>query len=126
MTSGNIGPMKFGLPKVPLNQARHSVFRYFSENGYMTGFANDKCEGVQYSEWSIEERLTQNQELGIEDPVSYYRFDHENMAMFCDKNYDTDDDDQFDNTKGHYSIFKRCFYGQEAHLYNFQYARQFW
>ena len=113
MTSGNLGPLMFGQKKIPVDQRPPSFFHSFSEQGYVTGFVNSKCEGLQCEGMRVEDGAT----------TSHYSFDHESIAMFCDKNYDSDEDDQFDNVKGHYSIFRRCLYGLEAHNHELEYMR---
>ena len=51
-------------------------------------------------------------------------FDHENVAMFCDPNFE-DKNDKWSIKKGKCSILRKCFYGRDSFDYNFEYILQF-
>ena len=53
----------------------------------------------------------------------YSDYDHENIAMYCDKNFIGD---TLDMWKGFVSIIKRCIYGKDGYKYAMEYTKKFW
>lgn len=56
--------------------------------------------------------------------VIYSHYDHENVAMFCDPNYE-DKNDKWSVFHGKSSVLRKCFYGLDSFEYNFEYISQF-
>jgi hypothetical protein len=57
--------------------------------------------------------------------LDFDRWDHENVAMFCDPSY-MDRKSLYSIYKGVYSLLRRCFYGKDVHDYIFEYGKKFW
>ena len=73
--------------------------KYFKENGYITGQSIDSCN-------NFEHQFKNNRDTF---------WDHENLAISCDKNY-------LNNIKNN----NYCLYGNPFYTYHINYAMQFW
>ena len=89
-----------------------SFLKFLKQNGYVTGSAGTICS---------KDSLFAN-ELNLPD-IDYEKFDHENVALFCDRNFY---DVGYSLINGINSIVHRCLYGKEGYKYAFEYAELFW
>ena len=60
----------------------------------------------------------------VNKSVEFSEFDHENVAMFCDPNFE-DKNHKWSMRSGKSSIFRKCLYGRDSFKYNFEYILQF-
>ena len=115
-TVGNIYPMNYGFPpggmSVHATEKGVSFVKYLKQNGFVTGSAGTICS---------KDSLFPD-ELDFPN-VEYEAYDHENVALFCDRNYY---DYGFSLINGINSVFHRCLYGKEGYEYAFEYAELFW
>lgn len=114
-TVPNIYAMNYGFPRgtsVRATEDGVSFLKYLKQNGYITGSAGTIC-----SKDSVF-----SDELDLPN-VDYEKYDHENVALFCDRNYY---DTGYSLITGINSIFHRCLYGKEGYEYAFEYAELFW
>ena len=114
-TVGNIYAMNYGFPRTYNTRATEdgvSYLKYLKQNGYITGSAGTICS---------KDSLFPD-ELDLPN-VEYESFDHENVALFCDRNYY---DYGYSLINGINSVIHRCLYGKEGYEYAFEYAELFW
>ena len=110
-TIGNIYPMNYGCSARGGGKGVFFV-KYLKENGFVTGSAGTIC-----SKDSVF-----SDELDLYN-VEYEPYDHENVALFCDRNfYDTG----YSLINGINSVLHRCLYGKEGYEYAMEYAELFW
>ena len=112
-TPGNIFPLLFG-------NERHSykgisIVKFLNEKGFITAAAHNSCNKEIY-DWHHMDKISEN--------TKFSNYDHENVAMFCDPNYE-DKYDKWSIIKGKNSILRKCFYGKDSFDYNFEYIIQF-
>jgi hypothetical protein len=111
-THPNIAPMYFGKP---MKERRgKNIIKYFKKNGYITANIGNICSKELFATFKNE--ITN---------ISFDRYDHENIAMWCDPNY-FDRKNPYPINKGEFSLLRRCLYGKEVHEYVFEYAKDFW
>ena len=113
-TTPNILPMFFSS-KDNYGYQSHLV-KFFKQNGYITGNTGNLCS-KDSCELSKEDY--QNNRL------SYDCFDHENVGMFCDPNYSSEDS-PYPIFSGPYGILRKCLYGQDTFKYLIEYGKKFW
>ena len=115
-TIGNVYPMNYGFPLSGIKNTEKergiSFVKYLKENGFVTGTSGSVC-----SKDSL-----YNDEYGLPN-VIYESYDHENIALFCDRNYY---DYGYSIINGINSAIHRCLYGKEGYEYTFEYAEKFW
>ena len=114
-TVANIYAMNYGFPRgttVKATEDGVSFLKYLKQNGYITGSAGTIC-----SKDSVFA-----DELDLPN-VDYETYDHENVALFCDRNYY---DTGYSLINGINSVIHRCLYGKEGYEYAFEYAELFW
>ena len=109
-TQGNIFPIFYGN-KANSNRGI-SIVKFLNQKGYITASAHNSCNRDVY-DW-----------FNINRNIQFSNYDHENVAMFCDTNYE-DKKDKWSIKKGKSTIFRRCFYGRDSFDYNFEYILQF-
>ncbi len=90
-----------------------SLFKYFKENGYITGSSENIC----------------HRELFLLEAKSYRKVnfepvDHENVAMFCDPNYNPPNN-RVEMFKGEFSILRRCLNDRDIFEWVFEFGKQF-
>lgn len=90
------------------------VFRFFSENGYITGMFKGGCDMTSVRYEDIGER------------PEFYSYDHYGSSFSCDKNYDIGNNHNLALSKGRNSHFRRCIYGRDMHDIQLEYVTQFW
>ena len=109
-TQGNIFPLFYG------NEAHSnkgiSIVKFFNEKGYITAAAHNSCNREIF-DWNK-----------FKKKIKLSHYDHENVAMFCDPNYE-DKKHIWSVSRGKCSILRRCFYGRDSFDYNFEYILQF-
>ena len=114
-TLTNIYAMNYGFPRYKLSEVTEkgvSFTKYLKENGYITGSAGTICS---------KDSLFADE---FDDPsVNFDRYDHENVALFCDRNYY---DTGYSLITGINSVIHRCLYGKKGYKYAFEYAELFW
>lgn len=109
-TQGNIYPLFFGNKRY--SKKGISIVKFFNERGYITAAAHNSCN-KEIFDWDY-----------IDKNIIFDNYDHENVAMFCDPNYE-DKIEKWSIRKGKSSILRRCFYGKDSFDYNFEYILQF-
>ena len=109
-TQGNIFPIFYG------NKGRSnrgiSIVKFLNEKGFITAAAHNSCNRDIF-DW-----------FNVNKNIQFSNYDHENVAMFCDTNYE-DKKYKWSIKKGKSSILRRCFYGRDSFDYNFEYILQF-
>jgi hypothetical protein len=107
-TPFNMFPLFYGVPI--LDKTGVSVTKYYKEKGFITANTVNSCyRDLYYIDPSINK------------PIN---FDHENIPMFCDTNL-LDPDMFWAYEQGENSIFRKCLYGKDSHVYMFEYMSQF-
>jgi hypothetical protein len=110
-THSNVAAMYFGFP---MSEKRgQNIIKYFKDNGYITANIGNICSKELFA---VEEKITS---------IYFDKYDHENIAMWCDPNY-YDRRNPYPINKGEFSVIRRCLYGKEVHEYVFEYAKDFW
>ena len=110
-TDINVIPMFYGVPY--LKKQGENFLKYYKESGYITGQSINFCSKEVFPIYNF----------------YYYSddknlFDHENNGMFCDPNYQNPKF-PFSSTYGPYSIWRKCFYGNDSFNYVFEYGIKF-
>ena len=108
-TKGNILPLFYGNQESSKNKI--SIVKYFNEKGFITAAAHNSCN-KEIFDWYNYKYTT------------FSHYDHENVALFCDPNFE-DKKDQWSIKKGKNSILRKCFYDRDSFDYNFEYITQF-
>ena len=110
----NAQPMFFGMSR-HTSRGTHFI-KFYKENGYITGHSWNHCSRDLI--WAP----TRN---GIEN-ITFIKWDHENILMFCEPNfYDKNDpDDPLD--RGIHCITQRLLYGRNTYEYVIEYGEKFW
>ena len=113
-TNPNIYPMFFSSRN---SDRRHvNIVKYFKENGFITGNSGNLCSKEPY-EISRQEYI--NHRFLMDE------YDHENIAMFCDPNYSSEDS-PYPIFTGPYGILRKCLYGLDTFKYLLEFGNQFW
>jgi len=112
-TNPNVVPMFYSSY---IDSYTVNIVKYLKENGYVTAQSQNMCskESFEYDPQYIEENYLELDE-----------FDHENIAMFCDPNYE-EIDNKSPITTGPYGILRRCLTGKDSFEYMIEYGKQFW
>ena len=112
-TNPNVVPMFYSSY---IDSYTVNIVKYLKENGYVTAQSQNMCskESFEYDPQYIEENYLELDE-----------FDHENIAMFCDPNYE-EIDNKSPITTGPYGILRRCITGKDSFEYMIEYGKQFW
>ena len=113
-TEPNTIPMFFGSQN---NKGRQiNIIKYLKENGYITGNSGNLCSKESF-------------ELNYDDYNGFRldldEYDHENIAMFCDPNFSSDDT-PYPIFSGPYGILRKCLYGLDTFQYLIEFGNQFW
>ena len=113
-TTPNIIPMFYSS----VNKERRSVniIKYLKENGYITGNSGNLCSKESFE---IEPNDYKVYNLLLDE------YDHENIAMFCDPNYSSEDS-PYPIFTGPYGILRKCLYGLDTFKYLIEFGKQFW
>lgn len=123
-TVSNMWPLFYGTEHQPLPRNKpkkmsYSLTRSFKDQGYITAKSNNFC-GSTYFE-TLKNDSNHFPYLDLES------FDHENIALFCDPNYQKIEkniiEDYFDGSS---SLVRRCLYGKDTHDYVIEYGKKFW
>ena len=109
-TKANLFPLFFGNTK-DLHRGI-SLIKYFNEKGFITAASHNSCNKALI-EWPDQR-----------ENITFSKFDHENVAMFCDTNYENKFD-KYTIIGGKSSVIRRCFYGRDSFEYIFEYILQF-
>lgn len=109
-THGNIFPLFYGN-KGHSNKGI-SIVKFLNQKGYITAAAHNSCNRDIF-DW-----------FNMNKNIQFANYDHENVAMFCDTNYE-DKRNKWSIRKGKSSVLRRCFYGRDSFDYNFEYILQF-
>ena len=113
-TTPNIIPMFFSS-KDTFGQRSHLV-KFFKENGFITGNTGNLCS---------KDPCELCEQDYINNKLQYDSFDHENIGMFCDPNYSSEDS-PYPIFSGPYGILRKCLYGQDTFKYVIEYGKKFW
>ena len=108
-TKGNILPIFYGNRDNSKNKI--SILKYFNAKGFITAAAHNSCNKEIFDWYNYKY-------------TSFSHYDHENVALFCDPNFE-DKNDQWSIKKGKCSILRKCFYDRDSFDYNFEYILQF-
>ena len=111
LTKVNAFPMFYGSSfngKKPKN-----FINFYKQFGFITGQTNDYCG---------KEVFALNKKMAKK--IDGIKYDHENVALFCDPNYSTPNF-FFTVEKGPYSPRRRCLYGRDVFEYVFEYTKKF-
>ena len=109
-TEGNIFPLFYGNQRN--SNKGISFVKFLNERGFITAAAHNSCNREIF-DWN-----------GKNKNVVFSNFDHENIGMFCDANFE-DKNDKWSIIRGKSSIFRKCLYGRDSFDYNFEYILQF-
>jgi hypothetical protein len=110
VTQGNFFPIFYGNNRKSLKGI--SILKFFNEKGFITAAAHNSCN-KEIFDWPK-----------VNKSVEFSEFDHENVAMFCDPNFE-DKNHKWSMRSGKSSIFRKCLYGRDSFKYNFEYILQF-
>jgi hypothetical protein len=108
-TETNCIPMFYGSTKGETD--KNSIVNEFKNKGYITASSSNQC----HRELFLLMRLTK---------YKFHGFDHENIALFCDPNYNPPNNKQ-QTEVGIYARKRRCLYGKDTFEYVFEYGRKF-
>ena len=86
------------------------------ENGYITGNSGNLCSKESFE---FDPDDTSNYDLILDE------YDHENIAMFCDPNYSSEDS-PYPLITGPYGILRKCLFGLDTFKYLLEFGDQFW
>lgn len=111
-TPPNVNPMFYG--ESMQNSNGTNIIRAFKHKGFITGQSNNICSRELYD---LEDDYTKD--MDFED------FDHENIALFCDPNFNNYEN-PFTPYLGPYSIRRRCLYGKDTFAHVLDYGEAFW
>ena len=109
-TDINIVPMFYGVPY--LKKGIHFL-NYYKENGYILAQSVNFCSQEVFPIYNFNS-------INVDKNLFY----HENIAMFCDPNYQNPKS-PFSSTYGPYSIWRKCLYGRDSFEYVFEYGNKF-
>lgn len=109
-TEGNIFPIFYGNKRN--SDTGYSILKFFNDKGYITASTHNSCN-KEIFDW---ESKRYN--------ITFDNYDHENVAMFCDTNFE-DKHKKWSIIKGKSSILRKCLYGKDSFEYNFNYISQF-
>ena len=109
-TQGNIFPLFYGNKRN--SNKGISFVKFLNERGFITAATHNSCNREIF-DWK-KKKLK----------VVFSNFDHENVGMFCDPNYE-DKHNKWSIIRGKCSILRRCFYERDSFDYNFEYILQF-
>ena len=109
-TEGNIFPIFYGNKR--LLHKGISLVKFLNEKGFITASAHNSCNRDIF-DWH-----------DLNKDIELSNYDHENVAMFCDTNFE-DKKNKWSITKGKSSIFRKCLYNRDSFDYNFEYILQF-
>ena len=109
-TKGNTFPLFFRNKRSSLKGI--SIINFLNDRGFITAAAHNSCNKELY-DWGI-----------LYKDIIFPHFDHENIVMFCDTNYE-DNNNKWSIFKGKNTILRRCFYGRDSFEYIFEYILQF-
>ena len=93
-----------------------NIVKYLKENGYITGHSGNLCSKESFD--------VENNEF-INNGIIIEEYDHENIAMFCDPNYSSEDT-PYPLFSGPYGILRKCLYGLDTFKYLIEFGKQFW
>ena len=109
-TQGNIFPLFYGNKRS--SNKGITLVKFYNERGFITAASHNSCN-KEFFDWHKNNKK-----------ITFSSFDHENIAMFCDTNYENKKD-KWSIFGGKSSILRRCFYGRDSFDYNFEYILQF-
>ena len=114
ITSKSTPGMYYGVNKIHVPDDRESIGRYYSKNGFITGYMRD--------EWDYDSLI-----IGETDPpTDFYSYDHYGSTVICDPNYDRGSDDFIDLERGHSSQYERWMYSKNIGDMVIDYVEKFW
>ena len=113
-TMPNIIPLFFG--RKTNDDRRVNIVKYFKDNGFVTGNSGNICSREPCS---FEMEDYRHYKITLDE------YDHENIAMFCDPNYSSEDS-PYPIFSGPYGILRKCLFGLDTFKYLLEYGKQFW
>jgi hypothetical protein len=102
--------MFYGQSTLPNEESSH-IISNLKKKGFITAQSSNICSQI----------LNKN----INTNIMKEKFDHENIAMFCDPLYNSLNVKNT-NIKGINSAVKRCLYGKNTYEYVLEYGTKFW
>ena len=95
---------------------RIDIIKYLKDNGYITAHSGNLCSKesfeVDISEYNGQRIITEE-------------YDHENVAMFCDPNYSSEDS-PYPLFSGPYGLLRKCLFGLDSFKFLIEFGNQFW
>ena len=113
-TPPNAKPMFFSSKNKQGNYVY--ILKYLKENGYVTGNSGNLCAKESFP-YNIQD--SSNYNLILDE------YDHENIAMFCEPNYSSDDN-PYPLFSGPYAVIRKCLFGLDVFSYLLDFGNQFW
>ena len=113
-TSPNIKPMFFSSKNNNGNNVY--IVKYLKDNGYITGNSGNYCAKEAYPYEQDDNALFQ---YNLEE------YDHENIAMFCEPNFSSQDA-PYALFWGPFSVLRKCLFGMDSFNYLLEFGKQFW
>ena len=113
-TTPNIIPMFYSSRN--RRGSKHNIVSFFKEQGYVTGSSGNLC---------TKEPCELCEKDYVDNNLDYDDYDHENIGMFCDPNYSSEDS-PYPIFSGPYGILRKCLYGKDTFKYLLEYGKQFW
>ena len=113
-TTPNVFPMfysSYNSDNRPVN-----VIKYLKENGFVTGNSGNLCSKESFG-FDPDEKSNYN--------IILDEYDHENIAMFCDPNYSSEDS-PYPLITGPYGMIRKCLFGSDTFKYLLEFGNQFW
>ena len=98
-TQGNIFPLFYGNKRS--SNKGITLVKFYNERGFITAASHNSCN-KEFFDWHKNNKK-----------ITFSSFDHENIAMFCDTNYENKKD-KWSIFGGKSSILRRCFYGRDS------------
>lgn len=92
-----------------ITEKPQNILTHLKQNGFITGQSSNIC----------------SKHLSSYHKILNEEFDHENIAMFCDLNYNMVNKKNA-NIKGINSVLRRCLYGKDSFEYVLEYGKLFW
>ena len=113
-TQPNVYPMFFSSRNA--YGKKINIVKHLKDNGYITGNSGNLCSKEPF-EIDIQEYRIRG--------IIWDEYDHENIAMFCDPNYSSEDS-PYPIFSGPYGILRKCLYGLDSFKYLIEFGKQFW
>ena len=92
------------------------ILKYLKENGFVTGNSGNLCAKEAFP-YDVNDNSNYN--------IILDEYDHENIAMFCEPNYSSEDS-PYPLFSGPYAVIRKCLFGLDTFKYLLEFGNQFW